>query len=230
MKKTIVSIFAVALLAGSQVWATSVTVTRPAGYSTGDGGEFNIAPVFTGGSYAPTVLVGSGFETFCLDASVNIGPLPATYNATLAAAPVSLGTAWLYYQFATGTLAGYAYTSFAPTPILQNGVPHTVSARAATAYGLQNAIWILEGSVAPFIDAAAAASWLTLVEGATGDTFAQLQVQNNQYQVARVLLTDPRTQAPVQNMLALVPDGGWAVMLLGMGLSGLALISRKVRA
>jgi len=210
--------------------AITVTVSRPAGYATGEGGEFNITPVFSGGSYAPTVLVGSGYETFCLDAAVNIGPLPANYNATLATSPVSVGTAWLYYQFATGTLAGYAYTSFAPTAILENGNPYTVTARAASAYGLQNAIWLLEGDVAPFIDAAAAAPWLSLVEGATSKTFAQLSEpnQNSTFQVDRVVLTDANG-APVQNMLALVPDGGSAVMLLGMALGGLALVSRRIR-
>jgi len=235
MKKTIIGIFAVAALVVSQAWAVPVTVTRLAGYAVGDGGEFNIAPVFGNGSYAPAVLVGGGFETFCVQASglnSTIGPLPATYDATLASSPVSLGTAWLYYQFATGNLAGYKYTDFSATLVNTLNYPagFPTTARAGSAYGLQAAIWVLEGFTGYPVDTAAAASWLALVEGATGKTLGQLQAQNNgTYQVARVVLTDANRNQ-VQNMLALVPDGGSALMLLGMGLSGLALVSRKLRA
>ena len=49
MKKTIIGIFAVAALTASQALAITVTFSRPAGYATGEGGEFNITPVFSGG-------------------------------------------------------------------------------------------------------------------------------------------------------------------------------------
>lgn len=48
--------------------------------------------------------------------------------------PISVGTAWLYYNFAKGTLAGYMYDS-------------GETAREASALALQKAIWYLEGEI-----------------------------------------------------------------------------------
>jgi len=235
MKKAIASLVAVGLLGGSQAWGIPVNVTRLAGYATGDGGEFNISPVFSGGNYAPVALVNGGFETFCIQAT---GPgstidVPGHYNATLAPTPVSLGTAWLYNQFATGHLTGYDYADTGlPGSTVVNTLlgARTTTGRAASAYGLQNAIWLMEGFSGPSVDVTAATPWVNFAESSTGHTLAELEGQNNgEYQVARVVLTDDNGE-PVQNMIGLVPDGGSSILLLGMGLSGVAFVSRKLRA
>src|ERR1017187_10973400 len=79
MKKIFVLAAVVSLIAVAKLGATTVTIDRVSGYYSGQGGEFNISQVI-GGGYASSVLVGSGFETFCIEDSVNI-TIPGTYNA-----------------------------------------------------------------------------------------------------------------------------------------------------
>src|SRR4051812_24478474 len=106
---------AMAVLAATQINAQVVTVTQIPGYGVGDG-EFNVSPII-GSGYNPTVIVSNGFETFCLDRDTGI-TLGGTYFAFPDANGIYMpenltltkGTAYLYSQFAAGTLAGYDYT------------------------------------------------------------------------------------------------------------------------
>src|SRR5882724_3211038 len=146
MKKTLITTIAVLLTAATQVGAVTVNVTEVSGYNPGQGGgEFNVNPVI-GTGYSPSVIVGGGFETFCLSRNVGI-IVPGTYNATVNANSVydfdnsttktmAKGTAYLYQQFATGVLGGYRYGQT---------IGGTTSGRATDAYNLQLAIWTLEG-------------------------------------------------------------------------------------
>lgn len=59
--------------------------------------------------------------------------------------PISLGTAWSYREFATGSLAGYNYNDNISTP---------VNERKTLADTLQKAIWSLEGEESIIYDAA----------------------------------------------------------------------------
>ena len=82
MKKTLITTIAVLLAAATQVGAVTVNVTEVSGYNVGQGGgEFNVNPVI-GVGYAPSVVVGGGFETFCLSRDEGI-IVPGTYNATV---------------------------------------------------------------------------------------------------------------------------------------------------
>jgi VPDSG-CTERM motif len=63
-----------------------------------------------------------------------------------------------------------------------------------------------------------------------GGTLAGAEADNNQKYDVGVLALTGANGAPAQPMLTLLPDGGSALLLLGMSLSGLALISRKMRA
>jgi hypothetical protein len=239
MKKILIAAIAVSLAAATQVGALTVTVSSLGpNYNVGQGGgEFNVTPI-TGTGYAPSVLVGGGFETFCVDRNIGI-TIPGTYNATVDATgaitggqQVSLGTAYLYSQFATGVLAGYNYTP---------GVN-----RANSAYMLQLAIWTLQlqygyGSTLgttladltadllnPFVTAAANA-----FGGGTSGLLAAMAGSNGTFGVGALNLTfatGPNTGAPAQSMLTLLPDGGTTLMLMGIGFSSLALVSRKLRA
>jgi hypothetical protein len=109
------------------------------------GGEFT-AFVSGGANYAAnyssltkeTVDGQTGFETFCVEIAEDFTP-GGTYNTTIAqniqpgGAAITVGTAYLYSQFAQGILADYTYTSG--------------TAREISADELQDAIWYLQGEL-----------------------------------------------------------------------------------
>lgn len=245
MKKILIAAMVMSLAAATQVGALTVHVSEISGYNAGQGGgEFNVTPI-TGVGYAPSVLVGGGFETFCLSRDTGI-TIPGDYNATVnangvydngingAVRTMSLGSAYLYQQFATGVLAGYRYG--------QTG-GGTASGRATDAYNLQLAIWTLEGDYSygslaadlanAFINTAAnffgggiaGLQAAMLANGAGGFGVGAL---NLRYIAGNPNGVPPNT--PAQPLLTLLPDGGTTLMLMGIGFSSLALVSRKFRA
>jgi len=131
-------------------------------YSYGDGGEFNavpnaallsVNPTLTGYSAATANLAAGpvNFQTFCVETLEYFTP-GDTYNVIInnetipddqfpSGNPITMGTAWLYSQFAAGTLSGYDYTEG--------------SGRIATAGDLQQAIWYLQGDVASLVNGGA---------------------------------------------------------------------------
>jgi hypothetical protein len=137
----------------------SIYGANPSYMDTTSGGEFTLIPsdAVLLSFYSPAAIVEDpnlnnqkGFQSFCLElntgfpTSLPVGPLSYEITPTILNDPsetVTLGTAWLYSQFANGTLKGYDYTDVAATfsPI---GLS---SARAADAAALQAAIWFLEG-------------------------------------------------------------------------------------
>jgi len=216
-------------------------------YRNGSGGEFRITGADAAGValvagslpfYGADTAWASGFETFCIEFNEYIA-LPGTYVAGISGGAVyggvaggvdhdlnpltpttdliSKGTAYLYSQFAAGTLSGYTYT---PGPD-----------RAASAVLLQQAIWYLEDEVAlPGSNA-----FLTTVFGMFGTPTAGLvgdlaggakSNSNGAYNVAALNLGGPPSTK--QDQLIMVPDGGLTLTLLGLGLGGLALLRRKI--
>jgi hypothetical protein len=203
-------------------------VDQVAGYNAGDG-EFNISPINgLGSGYGAPDLYNNnfgaqGFGTFCINRGVSI-TVPGQYNATVipngvdpvSGNQISVGTAWLFSQFAAGTLANYNYTPGA--------------GRVNSAYLLQNAIWVLEGQIGNnFSDI-----FLTMVVNQFGSLGAAGADNNQQYGVGVLGLTTVTATgapgAPAQPMLTLLPDGGSVLILMGMGLSGLAVFARKFRS
>src|SRR5450432_1324305 len=99
-----------AIGAAPAVMANAVVLTQT-GYSYSDGGEFTAhtsSPDFLG-AYAPSTIVNGGFQTFCVEASVSFQP-GTTYSYTLSnldsqGRALTKGTAFLYYEFATGVLS-----------------------------------------------------------------------------------------------------------------------------
>ena len=228
MKKIYLGLIAAAVLTATQAMAIPVKVTQPSpGYGGGHGGgEFNISPNITAANYGPDVAIFGGFQTFCVQANVDI-VVPGTYNATLSAfdssgTALSKGTAYLFMLFATETfpaLPGYSYTPGA--------------SRTASANSLQQAIWLLQGQSGPnVVDTLGGNAYVqfavTHFGGGAGGLAAAQSANSNLLPVNIVVLTD-RQGNPVQNMLALVPDGGSALIMMGMGLSSLALFARKFR-
>jgi len=156
---------------------------RQAGYFTGGGGEFTIynytgisnTDYFQGGTDSvSTKNIGTldpSFQTFCLE-EFEYASSPSYFVVNSGAVlggvggspdPISKGTAYLYSQFAEGTLnvpliGGYGDYFSAAAP-----------ARSDEAGALQNAIWSLEGEIGalaagtnPYYDAA-------LLNGGTAD-------------------------------------------------------------
>lgn len=229
--------------------ADTVTVRRLNGYAGANGGgEFNVTasnPILFCGVYSPLTYITSGnitgFESFCLEEKEAISG-STTYNYTLSqfakqgganpaergrAAndptpndPLSLGSAWLYTQFAAGALPGYNYTPGA--------------GRIASATDLQKALWALENetdsaNVAwdtqvganPFFNAA-----VTHFGG-----LAAARANNNGLFNAEVMTLTTGTGSRVKNaqdIIVRTPDSGTTLGLLGLGFAGLALARRRM--
>jgi len=230
MKKILLTVLMATALATFQAGAIIVTVDQVAGYTGGDG-EFNVSPI-TGSGYSAAALYNNnygalGFGTFCINRAVNIN-VPGQYNATVIQSgidpnngnQISLGTAWLFSQFAGGSLGSYNYTA---------GV-----GRASSAYQLQLAIWVLEGQYPLASIVPGSNPFINAVITQFG-TLLGAEADNNQtYSVGVLGLNyvdaNGRPLGAAQPMLTLLPDGGSVLILLGMGLSGLAVFARKFRA
>jgi hypothetical protein len=206
-----------------------VNVTRIDGYYTFPGGEFNVAsvasdPNFTKilGEYAPSAIVNGGFETFCDSTSTGIQNNPL--NGMIAPGDVTIGAAWLYWQFSQGTLSGYDYLNTTPGGSGNSG-------RAKSAYALQQALWVLDGQTGGDVVPSAGAYYLNLAYSMFGNT--ETNANNGTYRVQELFLSyvNPNGgQTVSQPMLVTVPDGGLTMILLGVALSGLGLVFRKSRA
>lgn len=193
------------------------------------------------------LVLGSGlgdtrYWTFCLESSQHFqgGKL---YNATTSLAadssgpapsftdPISVGTAYLYREFALGTLdslvSGFSYTNV-----------------ALGGEKLQKTIWWLEGEsggvldsdlgdlldltfggstnyLADYTGSEVGVLNLTRYDGPGGDSLDGVQRQDN-----LVFWGIPSDPAPPVS----VPDGGTSALLLGLSLGGLGAVRRFLRA
>jgi hypothetical protein len=217
MKKTILT--GLLMLGTSTLLANTLTLTWGAVHSP-SGGEFILTP--NGGG---------PFLSFCIERSEHV-VLGGTYNyvenyqAVLGGLggphpdPISIGTAWLYSQFRAGTLGSYDSSS------------------AANQTDLQNAFWWLEQEIGAGVDingqqelAYDPTTNLYLSEALTalGRTLDGLQADaNGAYNVGVYNLYN-LDGSVAQDQLALVPDGGSTLVMLGLGLTGFAFVSRKIR-
>ncbi len=214
------------LVAAQCAMALPVHMSRVGGYYYGDGGEFTAAGTALNANYSASALAagsgGVGFQTFCLERDEYV-TLPGWYDYTIGNAavdggvggpspdPLSWGTAWLYSQFAAGSLGGYNY-----------GAGRSTSARY-----LQEAIWWLEHELASYtagnVFVAAAIAQFGTAAAARADATA------GAYNVYALNLTSNRGQTLNQSMLVIrVADGGLTVLMLGVGVMGCAIIRRKL--
>jgi hypothetical protein len=208
------------LTAGSALASPTVTVTRTSGYYSGSGGEFTLTP----NADLTSLLGHSGvFESFCIEKteSVTIG---STYAAQLnteamlggynggpsgpgGGDPLDPRTAYLYTQFAAGTLTGYNYTP---------GTNRENSAKA-----LQNVIWFLENEIGTvssslenaFLTAANNASWTGLGNVRALNLYDVGHAGDNQYGHQDMLAISQTAPVPAPGALVLVGLGtslvGW---------------------
>jgi hypothetical protein len=171
------------------------------------------------------------FQTFCIEYNEEFSP-GTTYNVTISEKamwgsqppppfpggdPISIGTAWLYSQFAAGTLSGYNY----------NYGNSGLNNRTASAGALQQAIWWLEGEANGVNN-----SFVTAAETALGlnDTTIKGDA-NGAFNVRALNLGDPGT---VQDQLVIVPEPttvvAGALLLLPFGMSTLRILRKKQTA
>lgn len=232
MKKLLlIATVAVAGFVATPSQATVVTVARVSGYfqTSPRGGEYNVSPVI-GSGYDSSVLVNGGYQSFCLerDEFVTSG---GSYNASVNSGgiamgggdnsntgdQISLGTAWLYSQFTSGILAGYNYAA---------GV-----LRGASSYALQLTIWHLEDETLSAAEQAYLAANNMFLVAATSQFGANVKNDNNGlFSVGVLNLTEINPQnAPAQDLLTRLPDGGASVLLLGMAMLGLGAFRRALR-
>jgi len=227
LSTTILAVVATSLLScglfSQQAQANQLTLNYGSRHS-GNGGEFNasspdFAPGTMGYNAAKTIYNG-GFETFCLETNEYFNP-GSTYHYGITQGAInggvsggnpdliSRGMAWLYLNFAHGTLAGYNYNIGA--------------AGDASAAALQATIWWLEGEGANPNN-----TFSTLVTSVSNYT-----ADNNGFYGVGVLNLWDDNNNPAQDQLILtrgVPDGGTTVMLLGAALSVPGMARRFLKA
>jgi hypothetical protein len=208
-------------------------------YGGNGGGEFTLLPdplslvaLSDYGSYTKNQLgIPNSFPTIFIEKQGSLWVSGLPFHLTLnnnalaggvanpAGDPLSVGSAWLYKEFATGNLAGYGYN-------------FGTAGRVTTAEQLQSTLWWLEGEVTT----KPSNQFTTLVTTHFGGDAAAM-ADNNGF-ITGVKVLNLWSEVPEyygearQDVLCLVPcsvpDGGSTLALLGLAGLGLEILRRKL--
>jgi hypothetical protein len=227
-----ISVMAVVMAFAVAQMGMAYTVTTAAGfgpYQYDRGGEFSVAPDIALGALVlgnyddpktKNVPGFSGtFQTFCIEHLEFISPgtpytavlnSKAMMGGTATGDPISIGTAYLYSQFAAGTLAGYNWSN-----------PGRSDTLGSSADVLQKAIWGLEDETTDPVGNVYYDLVVTMY--GSGVTGAERDA-NGAFGVMALNLYDSNGGL-AQDVLTVVPIPP-AVFLLGSGFLGLVGIRR----
>jgi hypothetical protein len=190
----------------------------------------------------------TSFQTFCIEVSEHIHGYDQKYYFELNTSAlwgstgssvgdrVSIGTGWLYRQFATGTLLGYSYgdSTGANGGSYPGYTAAETTARKASAYLLQQAFWWLENETGAVVDPItdpfdpSENPFVAAVVGKFGVAGAKADGAEKYGVYAVNLWKDEAKTMRAQDQLILqVPDSGGALGLLALGLVGLAVAVRR---
>jgi hypothetical protein len=241
MKKLFFTVvLALGLLTAPMAMADTVTFTGGSGYGpyqTGLGGEFTVTPdaglswvlkYYVSGTTSNVQSLAGTFQTFCVEGAETVSGY-GTYSVILntnavyggvgpIGDPLSVGAAWLYAQFAAGTLAIYDYTN-----------PGR-SGSGNSADLLQKAIWWLEGEEGIIYNASN--PFMLAVVNQFGSQAAAMSDNNNLFSVMVMNLYaeghagDPNYRR--QDILVRVPEPG-ILILLGIAMSAIGAASWRIR-
>lgn len=195
-------------------WSAYSSSTKGTVTAVTDGSSWGYSSGLAGKAY---------FQTFCVEYNEEFVP-GTTYNVgvsqkamygsqPLGGDPISIGTAWLYSQFAAGTLSGYNYA-------YGGGRQSSTSAGA-----LQQAIWWLEGETG-----GVKTSFVTTAE--TALSLNDTTIKNNSDGAYGVDVLNLGAAGAVQDQLVIViPEAttiiAGALLLLPLGASTLRILRRK---
>lgn len=191
----------------------------------------------------------TGFQTFCTETEVGFFPNNSySYTTGLSTAPdsgaagsgipLSVGAAYLYYEFGTGNLAGYNYNN--------SNISPSNPSRITDAGLLQAAIWWFQGNQTysgydgsggnppitsdPFYSLAISAlgSLANAMSAYAGTSVEILQLFNGNGDPAQAQLVLTGDVSPGDKAKS-VPDGGATAALLGVSFVGMFMIRFRQR-
>lgn len=167
-----------------------------------------------GGEFDATIGT-NNFITFCVERYQSLSAyLPGTFDYTLddnmtsTGNAVSAGTVWLFRQFTAGTLTGYDFA---------NAVSRSTSAET-----LQMAMWNLDG----YAGALDVGNQFVALAVAHFGNATNARAASTDYTVKVVQVWGSENEDR-QDVLVYVPDSGSTLILLGLGLAGMALLRRR---
>jgi len=211
-------------------------------YSDWIGGEFramaggtpNLASAVDQSAYSTNTSGNIGgqyyFQTFCIEFTEDFNP-GTTYNVSISpnamygnqpplGDPVSIGTAWLYSQFAAGTLAGLTAGNVVTPYDYTYG-----SGRLFAAGELQQTIWWLENEPDGIGDPGDGNVFRNAVLAEFGSVTNAMADANGAYGVEALNIGDP---GAVQDQLVIVPEPTTAALMVAGSM--LLLASRRSNA